>query len=280
MTFTRRSFMWQTAGALATAALLPKAAWAANKAQIKIGSCSLGLEAAKQAGLDGSQVWAGDAADELDIIKVATRAKYKAQMQATGLPLCSFMMGLLNNYPLATDPRGPAWLTQCIDAAKDLGVNNILVAFFGKGDLQSDKKVKEDDVAIVVKRLKDAAPRAKDAGVTLAVENYLSAEQNLRLLDAVNHEAVSLYYDVFNTGKTQKYDSPAEIRRLKGRISQIHYKNGPQYLDADKPYFEAISAAVKDISYTGWIVLETSSPSKNGVADAKRNGDFVRSLFA
>ena len=280
MTFTRRSFMWQTAGALATAALLPKAAWAANKAQIKIGSCSLGLEAAKQAGLDGSQVWAGDAADELDIFKAATRAKYKAQMQATGLPLCSFMMGLLNNYPLATDPRGPVWLTQCIDAAKDLGVNNILIAFFSKGDLQADKKVKEDDFAVVVKRLKDAAPRAKDAGVSLAVESYLSAEQNLRLLDAVNSEAVSIYYDVFNTGKTQKYDSPAEIRRLKGRISQIHYKNGPQYLDADKPYFEAISAAVKDISYNGWIVLETSSPSKNGVADAKRNGDFVRALFA
>ena len=279
MHFTRRSFIRQTVGMLATAALLPKAALAGNKAQIKIGSCSLSLEAAKQAGLDGVQVWAGDAADELDIFKAATRAKYKAQMQATGLPLCSFMMGLLNNYPLATDPRGPAWLTQCIDAAKDLGVNNILVAFFGKGDLQADKKVKEDDLAVVVKRLKDAAPRAKDAGVTLAVENYLSAEQNLRLLDAVNHEAVSLYYDVFNTGKTQKYDSPAEIRRLKGRISQIHYKNGPQYLDEDKPYFEAISAAVKDISYNGWIVLETSSPSKNGVADAKRNGDFVRSLF-
>ena len=280
MTFTRRSFIRQTAGALATAALLPKAAWAASAAQIKIGSCSLGLEAAKQAGLDGAQVWAGDAADELDIFKAATRAKYKAQMQATGLPLCSFMMGLLNNFPLATDPRSPAWLSQCIDAAKDLGVNNILVAFFCKGDLQSDKKVKEDDVAVVVKRLKDAAPRAKDAGVTLAVENYLSAEQNLRLLDAVNHEAVSLYYDVFNTGKTQRYDSPAEIRRLKGRISQIHYKNGPQYLDEDKPYFEAISSAVKDIGYKGWIVLETSSPSKNAVADAKRNGDFVRALFA
>ena len=131
-----------------------------------------------------------------------------------------------------------------------------------------------------MKRLKDAAPRAWDAGVTLAVENMLSAEQNLRLLDAVNHEAVSLYYDVFNTGKTQKYDSPSEIRRLKGRISQIHYKNGPQYLDEDKPYFEALSAAVKDINYNGWVVLETSSPSKNGVADAKRNGDFVRALFA
>jgi sugar phosphate isomerase/epimerase len=280
MNLTRRSFIRATTGLLASAALLPKAVQAAGKAQIKIGACVVGLDAAKQAGLEGVQVRAGNAADELEIFKAATRAQYKAQMQSAGLPICSLMMGLLNEFPLATDPRGPAWLAQCIDAAKDLGVANVLVAFFGKGDLQSGKRIKEPEFTSVVQRLKAAAPRAKDAGVTLAVENMLSAEQNLRLLDEINHDAVSLYYDVFNTGKTQKYDSPAEIRLLKGRISQIHYKNGPQYLDEDKPHFEAVTAALKDIGYSGWIVLETSSPSKNGVADAKRNGDFVRALFA
>jgi len=84
---------------------------------------------------------------------------------------------------------------------------------------------------------------------------------------------------VFNTGKTKKYDSPAEIRRLKGRIAQVHYKNGALYLDQDKPYFEAVSAALKDISYKGWITLETSSPSKNAIEDGKRNAAFVRGLF-
>lgn len=278
MNVSRRAFMRQAAGMWAGAALVPSAAWAAG-AGIKVGTCTLGLEGAKQAGLEGVQVWAGGEADVLDIHKPETRAKYKAQMAATGLPICSFMMGLLNQFPLATDPRGPAWLTQCIEAAPDLGVGNILVAFFGKGDLQAGKKVKEEAFAEVVKRLKDAAPRAKDAGVTLSVENMLSAEQNLRLLDAVGHEAVSLYYDVYNTGKSMGYDSPAEIRALKGRITQIHYKNGPKYLDEDRPYFEAVTAAIKEIGYKGWIVLETSSPSKDGVADARRNGAFVRELF-
>ena len=280
MRLTRRSFLTHSAAALAASAFAPALARAAGAPAIKVGSCSLNLGQAKEAGLDGVQVWAGGEADELDIFKSATRARYKEQMQASGLPVCSFMMGLLNSFPLATDPRGPAWLNQCIDAARDLGVPNILVAFFGKGDLQSGKKVKEDEFAAVVRRVKEAAPRAKDAGVTLALENMLSAEQNLRLLDAIDHESVSLYYDVFNTGKTQQYDSPAEIRRLKGRISQIHYKNGPKYLDADKAYFEAVSAAIRETAYAGWIVLETSSPTKNGVADARRNADFVRGLFA
>lgn len=280
MIVTRRTFMRNATSALTAAALCPSLARAAAQAKIRVGSCSLSLEKAKAAGLDGVQVRVGDEADELEIFKAETRAAYKAQMLATGLPVCSFMMGLLNQFPLATDPRGPAWLTQCIDAAQDLGVSNILVAFFSKGDLQGNKQVKEAEFAEVVKRIKAAAPRAKDAGVSLALENMLSAEQNLRLLDAINHEAVSIYYDVYNTGKTQKYDSPAEIRRLKGRISQIHYKNGPQYLDADKAYFAAVTAAINEIAYDGWIVLETSSPSKDGVADGRRNGDFVRALFA
>ena len=43
--------------------------------------------------------------------------------------------------------------------------------------------------------------------------------------------------------------------------------------------WEPIAKAINDIRYKGWIVLETSSPSQNAVADAKRNGDYVRSLF-
>jgi sugar phosphate isomerase/epimerase len=280
MSLSRRSFLAETAGVLAASAFFPVNARANAAPRIKVGACVVGLDDAKQAGLDGVEVRAGDAADELDIFKAATRAKYKTQMQATGLSIRSIMMGLLNNFPLATDPRAPAWLAQTIDAAKDLGAKNILVAFFGKGDLLNGRQIKEAEFGSAVKRIREAAVRAKDAGVTLALENMLSAEQNLRLLEEIGHDSVRLYYDVYNTGKTQKYDSPAEIRRLKDRIAQFHYKNGAQYLDEDKPYFEAISAAVKDIRYSGWIVLETSSPSKNAVADAKRNGDYVRSLVA
>ena len=280
MSLSRRSFLAETAGVLAASAFFPVNARANAAPRIKVGACVVGLDDAKQAGLDGVEVRAGDAADELDIFKAATRAKYKTQMQATGLSIRSIMMGLLNNFPLATDPRAPAWLAQTIDAAKDLGAKNVLVAFFGKGDLLNGRQIKEAEFGSAVKRIREAAARAKDAGVTLALENMLSAEQNLRLLEEIGHDSVRLYYDVYNTGKTQKYDSPAEIRRLKDRIAQFHYKNGAQYLDEDKPYFEAISAAVRDIRYSGWIVLETSSPSKNAVADAKRNGDYVRSLFA
>jgi len=276
----RRQFIARTALATASAAWLTKLQ-AAEPTRIRIGSCSLNLAQAQKAGLAGVEVGAGSPADRLQIADEATRRRYKDEMQQTGLVVSSLMMGLLNSTPLATDPRGPSWLEQSIDAARDLGAKVILVAFFGKGDLlDKDGKLKQQDVDVVVERLKAAAPRAKDAGVTLAIENYLPATENIRILDRIAHDSVKVYYDVFNTGVTKGYDVPTELRLLKSRVAQVHFKNGPKYLEDRKGYFEPIVAALKDINYAGWIVLETSAPSKDPVADARRNAEFVRRLLA
>lgn len=256
--------------------------WAGSNAtlQLRVGSYMVDLEEGKRAGLDGVEIRTGHtAADRLEIADPAVRAKYKQQMRETGLPITSVTVGVLNSYPLASDPRGPAWLDQSIDGAKDLGAKVILVAFFGKGSLlDADKKVKKADVHVVVQRLKAAAPRAADAGVILAIENTLSARQNLEILDRVGHDSVQIYYDVGNTSN-EGYDVPAEIRLLKDRIAQFHFKDNPHYLGEGKVPFPAIAQAVRDIGYRGWIVLETISPSKDKVADARRNAAFVRKLF-
>jgi L-ribulose-5-phosphate 3-epimerase len=276
---TRREFIARTAITTAGGLWLAKLA-GAEPARIRIGSCAIGLTPAKMAGLDGVELNVGPAADRLQIADEAVRRRYKDEMRASGLVVSSLMMGLLNGSPLATDSRGPAWLEQSIDAARDLGAKVILIAFFGKGDLlDANGKVKSADVDLVVQRLRAAAPRAKDAGVILGIENYLPATENIRILDRIGHDSVKVYYDVFNTGVTKGYDVPAELRLLKQRVAQLHFKNGPHYLDDRKGYFEPIVAALKDIHYAGWIVLETSSPSKDPVADARRNATFVRGLL-
>jgi sugar phosphate isomerase/epimerase len=284
MNMTRRSFLGQTATALASGAMLtslPSAQAAAGRARVRVGACVVGLEQAKQAGLAGVEVEVGAAADRLRIADPEFRAGLKEQMRQTGLPICSLMMGLLNSHPLATDPRAPAWLEQTIDAAKDLGARVILVAFFGQGDLlDANEKVKEGNVDVAIQRLKAVAPRAKAAGVVLGIENYLNGERNARILDRINHESVQLYFDVFNTGTTKGHNVPADIRLLKGRLAQFHFKNGPKYLDDEKAKFEPIAAAIHEVGYRGWIVLETSSPSKDPVADVRRNAEYVRGLFA
>jgi L-ribulose-5-phosphate 3-epimerase len=278
--FSRRQFVMGT-GTLMAGTFVPASVWATSeKKNIRVGTCMMGLEQAKQAGLDGVEVREGTTADQLGISSPETLKRYQEQMKQTGLPITSIMMGLFNQCPLATDPRAESWMKQGIDAAKELKAQNILLAFFGKGDLLEGGVLKEAEFKAAAERIKAVAPLAKAAGVTLAIESFLNADQLLRMLDLINHESVGIYYDVYNTGKTKKYDSPAEIRKLKGRIAQVHYKNGSQYLDADKPHFESVTAALQEIGYTGWITLETSSPSKNLVEDGKRNAAFVRELFS
>jgi sugar phosphate isomerase/epimerase len=282
MNLTRRTLLKGAAAGLAGGVLLApgrtQGAAAALPVKIKIGSCVVGLEEAKRAGLDGVEIGVGGPADTLQVADPAVREKYKEQMHQTGLVISSFMMGLLNSNPLASDPRGPAWLAQSIDAAKDLGAKVILVAFFGKGSLLDGKAVKKADVDVVVQRLKAAAPRARDAGVILGIENMLSAQQNAEILDRIGSDAVRIYYDVGNlTG--MGYDVPAEIRFLKKRIAQFHFKDGRNYLGEGKVQYKQIAEAMREIGYQGWVVMETSNPSGDRVADARRNAGFIRKLF-
>jgi len=280
---TRRKFLETTAAGLAGAAVTARRLAAEEPGRtapkIRVSSCSVGgLADAQRAGLEGIEVGVGGPADTLQIADPAVRRRYKDEMKETGLVISSFMMGLLNGSPLASDPRGPAWLEQCIEAAGDLKAGVILVAFFGKGSLKDGQGVKKADVDAVVERLKAAAPKAKEAGTILGIENTLSAEQNLGILRRIGHDSVRIYYDVYNLAG-EGYDTLAEIRLLKDRICQFHFKNGPDHLETGKVRFEPVAEVIREIGYRGWIVLETSSPSKDRVADAKRNADYVRKLF-
>lgn len=275
MPLSRRTLLTTTA-TLAVASAVPRLFAAPPK--LRIGACVVGFEDAKKAGLDGVEVQAGGAADKLQIADSAYRQKFKDQMKETGLVTSSIMMGLFNSFPLASDPRGPAWLEQTIDGARDLGAGVVLVAFFGKGDLKTGNDVKKADVDVVVERIKAAAPRARDAGVILGLENTLPADVNAQILDRINSPAVKIYYDCYNL-QGQGYDVPAEIRFLKDRIAIFHFKEGPNYLGDGKVKWEPIAAAIKEISYQGWIVLESSAPSKDRAADARKNAEYIRKLF-
>jgi len=280
---TRRTFLAGSAAGLAGAALVREtmaAEGAVAPVKIRVSARHFGsdLVAAKKAGLDGVEVGVGGAAEKLQIADADRRGKIKEQMKATGLAVSSLSMDLLNGNPVATDPNGVAWLRQSIEAAKDLGAAGILVPFFGKASLLKGKELKTDVVDALVARMKEVAPQAKDAGVALGLENTCSGKQNLQIIERIGSEAVGCYYDTGNS-TSGGYDVPAEIRQLKGRLCLIHFKDGGSYLGEGKVKMEPVAEALKAIGYTGWIVLETACPSKDRIADCKRNADFVRKLM-
>jgi sugar phosphate isomerase/epimerase len=253
---------------------------AESKSKIRIAARHFGddLEAAKRAGMDGVEIGVGGPADQLRIADPAFRQRVKEQMKATGLQVSSLSMDLLNNNPVATEPRAIAWLTQTIEAAHDFGASGILVPFFGRADLRKGKDLNPEAVDAVVANIKKVAPKAKEAGVVLGLENTCSAKQDLEILDRIASDGVGCYYDIGNS-TSGGYDVPAEIRELKNRICMVHFKDGPSYLGEGKVKMEPVAEALKAINYQGWIVLETANPSKNAEADCKRNGDFIRKLM-
>ena len=237
------------------------------KPKIRIGACVTDLDQARQAELEGVEVGVGDAAERLDIADPKVRGDTRSRCRRRACPSVRSVIG-----PLQLVPAGHRSPCPGLDRAEyrcgpRFGrAQVILLAFFSNGDLLDAKeRVEEADVDAAVERIKAAAPRAKDAGVILGIENYLNGEQNARILDRINQESVQLYFDVYNTGTTKRHNVSADIKRLQGRIAQFHFKNGDKYLDDEKAKFEPIAAAIKEIDYKGWIVLETSSPSRNAV---------------
>lgn len=176
---------------------------------------------AKEIGLDGVQLDLGTKANGLHLRQPEVQQRYLAASRSAGVAIAGLALGALNETPLKSEPRTAIWLHDSLEVARTLGVKVILVAAFGNGDLKGDAPGIERTVAL----LQELAPRVERAGLILGLENYLSAPENLAILDRVNSPAVQVYYDVGNS--TDKgYDIYAEIRQLKGRICEFHAKDG------------------------------------------------------
>lgn len=290
MSITRREFFGRTGRGVVGATLLGGACTLAGggahsmtessrKVQFKIGAMdgTIGqrgpeaLAVAKEIGLEGVQVDAGGAADALSICLPEVQEEYKEAMEKTGIAVSSICMGLLNSNPLVSEPRVPGWVSETIKAAANLKAKVILVAFFGQGTLRTQEE--KDKAAAILKPL---APEADKAGVILGIENTLSAEDNVRILDKIQSPAAQVYYDVANS-TFGGYEVPKEIRSLGKRICELHFKDRT-LLGQGEVNYPGIRDAVRDIGYQGWIILEGANPLGPKISGAY-NAGFVRGLL-
>lgn len=285
---TRREWLGGAAAAagLALGRWLPGASGRNESAGPCFGMCdwSIGrvtdpsaFELGRQIGLDGIEVSIGYPKDGLRLRQPAVQKEIADAARRYGMVIPSVAMGVLNDVPLMSEPRAALWVADAIHVAKNLGAGCILLAFFGRGELKAEN---EADMRRVTEVLTELAPRAEKAAVTLGIESYLTAEAHLKILDGVKSPRVQVYYDVYNSGVTRGYDVRAELRLLgPSRICQVHFKEGPDYLGGGKVDWPGVAATLREIGYKGWIVLETSSPRKDAVADTRRNLEFARRLF-
>jgi len=294
MLISRRSLLQAGAGGAAWLALSAQTSpgaetarqAAASPAGLRIGMCdwSLGktgdldmFKLGREIGLDGVEVSINFPGPGQHLRDPAVQRLFKSAMAEHHVAAPSVALGILNNVPLKSEPKAAIWLADAIDVARVLGAKAILIAFFGAGELRMDN---ETDVSRTVDVLKELAPRAEKANVVLGLENTLSAEDNLRLLERVGSNWAQVYYDCKNSADLGR-DVPAEIRLLGPRICQVHLKNGGDLLSAPgNVNFAACADAFREIGYRGWYVLETANPSGDVIADTRANIEYVRRYFS
>ncbi len=253
--------------------------------RFKIGACdwSIGrggqlgaLELAKQIGLDGVQVSFGQPGGEFDLRNEAVRRQYEQAAAEHGVEIASLAMGVLNSVPYASDKDAERWVEECVEVMPKLRQKIVLLAFFGDGDIKDKPELQEE----VIRRLKRVAPQAEKAGVVLGLETWLSADEHLRILDAVGSPAVQVYYDTANMEK-QGYDIYREIRQLgRERICEFHCKENGFLLGEGRVDFRRVKDAMDDIGYSGWLVIESAVGDGRSVQDSYvHNQKYLRSVF-
>lgn len=281
---TRRQMIGRAATLAAALALAPRFSplWAApGEHGFKIGApeWSLGktdptcFDVAKEIGLDGVQVDLGNLNDHMHLRQPAVQQAYLSAARQNGLAISSLALAKLNEIPLKSDPRATIWLLDSIEVARALGVRVILVAEFYHGELKGDKA----GVDMTVELLKEFAPRAEKAGVILGLENYLSAPENLDIIQRVGSPAVQVYYDVGNS-TDKSYDIYSEIRMLKGLICEFHAKDGNYMLGQGRIDFHKVRQAMDEIDYRGWIQIEAAAPHSL-VEDYRADLTFLKGIF-
>ncbi|MBI2477915.1 MAG: sugar phosphate isomerase/epimerase, partial [Planctomycetia bacterium] len=258
---------------------------AGGERRFKIGACdwSIGrggqlsaLELAKQIGLDGVQVSFGKPGGEYDLRSAEVRRQYEQAAAEHRVEIASLAMGVLNSVPYSSDKDAERWVEECVEVMPKLRQKNVLVAFFGDGDIKDKPELQAE----VIRRLKKVAPQAEKAGVVLGLETWLSADEHLRILDAVGSSAVQVYYDTANMEK-QGYDIYKEIRQLgRERICEFHCKENGFLLGDGRVDFRRVKDAIDDIGYSGWLVIESAVGKGQSVQDSYvHNQKYLRSVF-
>jgi sugar phosphate isomerase/epimerase len=280
---TRREALGAAAGFALSPAL---SAFAADTPRrFKIGACdwSIGrggqpsaLELAKQIGLDGVQVSFSKPGGQYDLRDEDVRQQYQQAAEKHGVEIASLAMGVLNSVPYSSDRDAERWVEECIEVMPKLRQQIVLLAFFGNGDIKGKPQRQEE----VIRRLKKVAPQAEDAGVVLGLETWLSANEHLRILDAVDSPAVQVYYDTANMEK-QGYDIYKEICQLgRERICEFHCKENGFLLGEGRVDFLKVKDAIDDIGYSGWLVIESAVGKGKSVQDSYvHNQKYLRSVF-
>jgi L-ribulose-5-phosphate 3-epimerase len=236
---------------------------------------------AREIGLDGIQVSVQYPTDGKSptLRDAKTQAAYKRAALENGIQICSLAIGNpgKSRMPMHSSPAFAILLSEAVEIAYNIGTNNILLPILGDSHIDMTNQAQVDGF---VAMMKEVARYAEKYEVVVGLEDWISAQDNIKILDAIGSDWVAVYYDAHNI-VSRVPDIYVEPKLLGKRISQIHVKNANELLKTPggKMDWPRMSKEFYDIGYRGWYVLETGSPPKDIVADTRANIEYVKQTF-
>lgn len=255
------------------------------KIGIRNGSLGMGWEeafaAAGELGFDGVELDVPRDYGELPLFDAAGREKLTALAEKAELG--SVCIGALWGVsPASPDEKVRAEaedvLRRTIDGCNELGAGVILAPITGV-----EGEEREAMRSRWVETLKRVAPLAEEKQVAVCIENCggkfrTTAPDQASIVDAVGNDWVKAYFDMANS---RAFDAdPAEGIRLLGKnLGAVHVKDtGGNMLGKGEVDFASVRAALNDVGYDGWLILETPG-GEDPKESARLNLEFTRKAF-
>jgi sugar phosphate isomerase/epimerase len=244
---------------------------------LKLAANPEALTLAKRIGFDGVQVSFGRRIvdDKMPLDDPQIVASYLSMAHEQQIAIDGTCVDRLHDNGLKSDKLAVKWVLDAIRLTSALRARVLLLPFFGKWAIENP-----DERDAVGDALREIAPEAEKAGVILGLEDMLSAEDNVRIMDRAQSNFVAVYYDVGNSTQAG-FDVVKEIRWLgKHRICQFHLKDNPHYLGDGAIPFPQVMEAIHDIGFNGAANLETDTHAGSSVeADMRKNLAYIRQFM-
>jgi sugar phosphate isomerase/epimerase len=270
--------------ALSASALAPRAAFGAHT-KLRIGVTDWNLyrgadpqavPLAAQLGFDGVQISFGRKIvdNKMPVDNPEIIAQYLQLSKENHIPIDGTCVDRLHDNGLKSDKLAPKWVLDSIRLTKELHSKILLVPFFGRWALKTQAEMDHTGDA-----LRDLAPEAEKAGVILGIEDTISAEDNVRMIERARSKNVMVYYDVGNS-TIAGFDILKEIRWLgKDRICQFHLKDNPHHLGEGTIPFDRVLHEIRDIGFSGYANLETDVKEQTLEAEMRNYLMYIRRLM-
>jgi sugar phosphate isomerase/epimerase len=244
------------------------------------------LATAAQIGFDGLEIITRDEAQLRGWLVesgAGGAAALREQAARAGCEISSFSLAIYRRVNFAQeDPdlrrEGVRLVSDALRACRNVGGSAVLLPHFDRQRLD----IGPEEEARYVEGLRACAPVAEETGVAIALETSFSAAQLKRIVSATGSPKVGVYQDLANA--IIYGQRPAEtIRALGPAIVMVHVKDtkdgGQAMLGEGTVDWGACRAALREIGYDGWFVLETPA-GDDPLASARRQLEFTRRWLA